>query len=180
MSRFFSYLSCASKKNPIQENVIPEPQKSGKIIEWKDTKPFTVPFNKAQVIKVYDGDTITIASTMPFNDSSIYRFSVRLNGIDCPEIKTQNVEEKTVAKYAQEELSRLILHKEVTLKNMNTEKYGRILAEVYLGDLHINAYMVEKRLAVPYDGGKKGVPTSWLNYYLTGEMNMKGEMNMNV
>jgi endonuclease YncB( thermonuclease family) len=53
---------------------------------------------------------------------------------------------------------------------MNTEKYGRILAEVYLGDLHINAYMVEKRLAVPYDGRKKGVPSSWLNYYLTGEI----------
>mgnify|MGYP001249365503 CR=1 FL=1 len=69
---------------------------STKNIEWKDTKPYIPPVNSGLVIKVYDGDTITIA-TQIYNDKTLYRFSVRLNGIDCPEMKTNNNNEKTVA-----------------------------------------------------------------------------------
>ena len=53
-------------------------------IEWKDCIPFVPPIAMGFVIKVYDGDTITIASKLPYPDSPLYRFSVRLNGIDCP------------------------------------------------------------------------------------------------
>ena len=35
-------------------------------IEWKDTKPFVVPLNGGHVIKVYDGDTITVATSFPW------------------------------------------------------------------------------------------------------------------
>ena len=57
-------------------------------IEWKDTKPFVVPLNGGHVIKVYDGDTITIANKLPiYHCNDMFRFSVRLNGIDTPEIK---------------------------------------------------------------------------------------------
>ena len=56
------------------------------------------------------------------NDNTIYRFSVRLNGIDTPEIKGKNEDEKTAAKNARDALSSLILHKEVILKNVSTEK----------------------------------------------------------
>jgi len=58
----------------------------------------------------------------------------------------------------------------VTLKNINTEKYGRILADVYLDDMHLNKVMLEKRLAVPYDGGTKISPSNWMNYYCKGEL----------
>ena len=57
------------------------------IIKWEDTIPFTFPISRGQVIKVYDGDTITIASKLPFESYPLYRLSVRLNGIDTPEIK---------------------------------------------------------------------------------------------
>ena len=56
----------------------------------KETKIFIPPVSIAKVIKVYDGDTITVASRLPFTDERkdiIWRFSVRLNGIDCPEIR---------------------------------------------------------------------------------------------
>jgi hypothetical protein len=56
-------------------------------IKWSDTVPFTVPITGGYVIKVYDGDTITVASKLPFDNSPIYRFSIRLAGIDTPEIK---------------------------------------------------------------------------------------------
>ena len=54
---------------------------------WKDTMPFIPPISGGVVIKVYDGDTITIASKLPYKKSPLYRFSVRMNGIDAPELK---------------------------------------------------------------------------------------------
>lgn len=142
--------------------------KLDKPIDWKDTIQFVPPVNKGIVIKVYDGDTITIASKLPYTESPIYRFSVRLNGIDCPEIKSKNENEKQCAQIAKKELSNLILNKIITLKNVETEKYGRILAEVYLDELHLNKYMIEKRLAVTYDGGTKISPRDWMDYYNNG------------
>ena len=102
------------------------------------------------------------------DDSTIYRVSVRLNGIDTPEIKGKNEDEKTAAKNARDALSSLILHKEVILKNVSTEKYGRLLADVYFNDLHLNQWMIDQRYAVKYDGGHKTSPDSWLNYKTNG------------
>ena len=144
--------------------------KEYKIIKWEDTVEFTFPITGGQVIKVYDGDTITIASKLPFADSPLYRLSVRIDGIDTPEIKSKSEDEKTCAKEARDELSALILNKEIQLKNVKSEKYGRILADVYFGEIHINQWLIEKRMAVKYDGGTKIKPTSWRQYKLTGEL----------
>jgi len=144
--------------------------KLDKNIDWKDTIQFVPPVEKGIVIKVYDGDTITIASKLPYSESPLYRFSVRLNGIDCPEIKGKDDSEKECAQIAKKVMSELILNKIVILKNVSTEKYGRILADVYIGDLHLNKHMIEKRLAVTYDGGTKISPKNWMNYYCKGEL----------
>ena len=136
-----------------------------KLIEYKNTTPFIVPLKKGTVVKVYDGDTITVANTLPIiDDDTIYRFSVRLNGIDTPEIKGKNDDEKQAAKNARDALSKLILHKEIELKNVSSEKYGRLLADIYLGDLHLNQWLIDERYAVKYDGGHKECPESWLKY----------------
>ena len=63
-------------------------------INWENTKPFVPNITRAKVIKVYDGDTITIASKIHCMDFNYYRFSVRLANIDCPEIRTINEIEK--------------------------------------------------------------------------------------
>ena len=128
-------------------------------IEWKDTVAFVPPITEGHVIKVYDGDTITIASTLPIVNSPLYRFSVRLSGIDSAEIKSKNINEKDHAKKVRDILSELILHKTVTLKNISTEKYGRILADVYLDELCINKWMLSEGYAVEYNGGTKTM--SW-------------------
>jgi len=133
-------------------------------IEWKDTIPFIPPITEGQVIKVYDGDTITVASRLPYDGSPLYRFSVRLNGIDSPEMKGKSDDEKQAAKRAQQALSNFILHKTVALTNNKTEKYGRILSNVYCDGIHINQWMIENRYAVEYDGGTKNCPESWLKY----------------
>jgi endonuclease YncB( thermonuclease family) len=131
-------------------------------VQYHDTHAFVPPIHIGKVIKVYDGDTITIASKYPgVSDSPMYRFSVRLNGIDSAEIKGKTFAEKERAILARDALSKMILNKIVTLKNLSTEKYGRLLAEVYLDDLHLNAWMLEHNYAVPYDGGMKVRPAEW-------------------
>jgi len=133
-------------------------------IMWNEAIPFIPPIQKGQVIKVYDGDTITIAAKLPYVESPLYRFQVRLLGIDSPEIKGKTQEEKDAAHLSQKELESLILQKMVYLKDIAQEKYGRILANVYVdyptpenptNQIHLNQWMLDKGYAVPYDGKTK-------------------------
>ena len=111
-------------------------------IKYSDTVPFVPPIYFGKVIKVYDGDTITIASVLPNTTEPIYRFSVRLNGIDAPEIRGKTQEEKDLAIHVRNELYAKLSGKMVYLKNVNTEKYGRILADVYLDDENMLCVMM--------------------------------------
>lgn len=146
-------------------------EKNGDDILWEDTQPFTFPINGGRVIKVYDADTITIATKMPYKKSPLYRISIRLNGIDAPEMKGKNIseEEKQMAKEAREFVLQLIMNKYIHLENIQNEKYGRLLADVYVGNVHINELLVKERYAVKYDGGTKNKPKSWLKYKQNGE-----------
>lgn len=151
---------CCFYKTPNQTqttNILPT-------IEWEQTTPFVPPIHQGQVIKVYDGDTITIAAKLPYSDSPLYRFSVRLLGIDSPEIKGKTQEEKDAAQLSRKELESLILNKMVYLKDNAQEKYGRLLANVYVDNptpenpqnqIHLNEWMLYNGFAVPYDGKTK-------------------------
>jgi endonuclease YncB( thermonuclease family) len=132
--------------------------------------PFVPPISYGTVIKVYDGDTITITSKLPYDSSPLYKFSVRLNGIDCPEIKGKCETEKEVAKVARDTLSSKIMGKLIQLKNVQTEKYGRVLAEVWFEGVCMNTWLVKQRLAVEYDGGTKICPKCWKEYYINGKI----------
>jgi micrococcal nuclease len=144
----------------------------GSDIKWENTVEFTFPITGGKVIKVYDADTITIASKLPYDASPMYRLSVRLNGIDTPEIKGKGVsdEEKKSAKVARDFVSNLVFNKFVRLENIQSEKYGRILADIFVGDIYINELLIKERYAVKYDGGTKKKPESWEKYRLTGSM----------
>lgn len=141
-------------------NLPPVPSK----YDMQNTMQFVPPVTEGYVIKVYDGDTITIASKLPYPNSPMYRFHVRLNGIDTPEIKGKTDDEKDAARKVQKILENLILHKSVKLKKLQTEKYGRILADIHLKDLHVNQWLLDNHYAVKYDGGKKTSPPSWSKY----------------
>jgi len=154
--------------NKIERNYMED----GCDIKWEDTQEFTFPIKGGRVIKVYDADTITIASKLPYDESPLYRLSVRLNGIDTPEMKGKDVsnDEKEAAKLAREFVYNLVFNKYVRLENVESEKYGRILADVYIGDIHLNELLLKERYAVKYDGGTKIKPASWLKYKLTGDI----------
>ena len=134
-------------------------------ITYKDTIPFIPPITEGKVVKVYDGDTITIATKLSYENSPYYRFSVRLKGIDCPEMKTKNKDEKECATIARDFLREILMNKMVILKEIELEKYGRILADVYLNEQNISLLLCEKKLAVKYDGGTKQSPDNWMEYY---------------
>ena len=138
-------------------------------ILWSDTVPFVPPVSGGTCIKVYDGDTITVATRLPFQGSPLYRFSVRLNGIDTPEIKGKPEDEKKLAVMARDALSARILNKEVELKNVALEKYGRLLAQVHVGKVCYNDWLLENRYAVEYSGGTKVSPSNWMKFHKTGK-----------
>jgi micrococcal nuclease len=177
---FFSFnknIRNLTTENVITENIniknikntnIKNFMEDGTDISWEDTLEFTFPIKGGRVIKVYDADTITIASKLPFDTSPIYRLSVRLNGIDTPEIKGKGIsdDEKEAAKNARDFVTNMVLNKFVRLENIENEKYGRILADVYIGDIHLNKLLLEEKYAVKYDGGTKNKPESWLKYKL--------------
>ncbi len=124
--------------------------------DYESAQPFVPPITSGYTIKVYDGDTITIVSRLPYDTSPFYKFSVRLHGIDTPEIKGSSAMEKLKAVEAKNALSELVLHKTVNLKNVATEKYGRVLADIYTEDgLHVNQWLIDKGYAVVYNGGTK-------------------------
>jgi len=133
-------------------------------LDLDNCKKFVLNVTNGYVIKVYDGDTITIAFKL--NDDpngNTYKKSVRLNGIDTPEIRSKNSDEKECAKLARDYLSALIYHKEITLKNCSYDKYGRLLADLYLDELHLNQDMIDKKYAVHYSGKTKSV-INWKEY----------------
>ena len=133
------------------------------IPKWRETEIFKPNISAGYVIKVYDGDTITVASKLNRN-SPTYRWSIRILGVDCPEIKGKNENEKKVAIIARNMLSDLILHKKVNLKNISYDKYGRVLCDVYYKKILISDWLLKKKLAVSYDGGTKKVPDNWEEY----------------
>jgi len=141
---------CFPKNNSYLEN-----------IDYKETTIFIPQIRFAKVIKVYDGDTITVAAKLPFKESPIYRFSVRLRSIDSPEIKGESEKECKLAIRSRDALHNLIFGKVIELKNNGKEKYGRLLADVYYNDIHINKWMVHNGYAVKYDGGKKIRGVDW-------------------
>lgn len=118
-----------------------------------------------RVVDVYDGDTITIVGYVKHNPD-LFRFSVRLNGIDCPEMKGKNDNERIVAKFAKQYVHDIIYDKIITLEDVSLDKYGRVLAKVMFGSRDIAQELLDKNMAVTYDGGTKICPDNWLTFYL--------------
>lgn len=117
-------------------------------------------FHCVEYINNYDGDTITvhIPSVHPFFGNKI---SVRVLGIDAPELKTTNECEKRMAEKAREQVAEMLSQaSSITLKSIGKDKYFRVLAEVRFDGKDLSEQLLKSRLAVPYDGGHKP-ETNW-------------------
>tara|TARA_B110000261_G_C13007749_1_gene326843 strand:- start:117 stop:701 length:585 start_codon:yes stop_codon:yes gene_type:complete len=131
-------------------------KKIPKNLDYKDLKYFYPPIKKGRVIRVYDGDTLTIAAKVPLlKNKEIYKFSIRLNRIDCPEIRTNNAIEKISGLRVRDLLSEKIMNKMVNIEILKTDKYGRYLAEVSYKKQNISDWLLFNNYAIIYDGGTK-------------------------
>ena len=132
------------------------------IYNHADTVKFIPPITGGTVVRVYDGDSITVASRLPHQDSPLYRFPVRINGIDCAELRSKSQAERAYAKATRDFVSSLLFGKHVALNITNIDKYGRLLCDVLFKDedvpeieVNIADVLIEKKMAVPYFGGRK-------------------------
>ena len=58
------------------------------------------------------------------------------------------------------------MDKDVYLKNVKNEKYGRLLCDVYLENESLNQWMLDERYEVKYDGGTKIVQNHGFNFII--------------
>ena len=103
----------------------------------------------------YDGDTCyVIAPTLP---EPLQKMSVRILGIDTPEMRAECVEEKKLALKGREFANKMFRAAEkIEFANLKWDKYGgRVLVDVYLDGKLYKDEIINAGLARPYDGGTK-------------------------
>jgi micrococcal nuclease len=107
--------------------------------------------NLVRIVKVYDGDTLTVLCSMR---GELCQFSVRVKGVDCPEMRGRGAREKEAAVAAKEVVEKLCLGRICTLVTHGTDKYGRLIAEVELpdGQGDLTTYLLSHGLARSYAG----------------------------
>lgn len=131
-------------------------RKIPKNLTFNKLSNFYPDIRKGRVIKVYDGDSITVAARIPqLKNNIIYKFSIRLNRLDTPELRTSNHIEKEYAIKIRDLLSERIMNKMVNIKVIKTDKYGRYLAEIFYKKENINDWLLNNYYATRYDGGTK-------------------------
>ncbi len=102
----------------------------------------------ARITAVYDGDTVTADVDLGFK---VWRKDekLRLHRIDAPEMRGDEREAGIVSRDA---LRQRVLDRDVIICTFKdtTGKYGRYLADIWLGDENINDWLLAEGLAVPY------------------------------
>jgi len=107
-----------------------------------------------EVVRVVDGDTVDILIDLGFDLTKKER--VRLAGIDTPESRTKDLEEKELGLEAKDFLERRLSECEkLWVATEKDGKYGRMLGTIWCGVMNINEEMVSRGYAWEYDGGRK-------------------------
>ena len=120
-------------------------------------------FRVIEINRVVDGDTIDVTIDLGFD---LYKKErVRIAGVDTPEKRTRNLEEKELGidatNWLKEKLDGAIAgDDELTIRTElvgGVGKYGRLLGWLYIGDgnVSLNEQMIDEGYAWEYDGGTK-------------------------
>ncbi len=112
-----------------------------------------------EITRVVDGDTCDVTIDLGFK--IMHKARVRLHGINAPESRTRDKEEKYRGMQAKARFKELIRERDIRLISHDKGKYGRVLGEILIKSTHNDKwYSVNKRLvteghAVEYYGGKR-------------------------
>lgn len=119
------------------------------------------------VDRIIDGDTIDVTIDLGFD--ILFKTRVRLYGINTPESRTRDLEEKKLGLAAKERLSEVLNHAthmrhHLILQTKEKGKFGRYLGIIIIQDsrpdhtedrTNVNQLLVEEGHAVEYFGGKR-------------------------
>ena len=105
------------------------------------SKNFNVVNKNIKINKVIDGDTITVL------DKNSQEYNIRLACIDAPEL---NQKEGIKAKEEIVNLLEEFDNPNITLNIIATDRYNRLITEVYINELNLNQHLVSVGLAVIY------------------------------
>ena len=114
---------------------------------------------KCKVKRVVDGDTMDVILDLGFDVHHAVR--VRLAGIDTPECRTRDLDEKARGKLAKKFLENWLSQeyekKKIVIKTFKKSKgkFGRALAEIWVNDVNVNEDIIECYHAVPYSAQNK-------------------------
>ena len=102
---------------------------------------------KAEIIAVYDGDTVTAKVDLGFLHFQIMK--LRLFGIDTPELRGPEREQGLIVRDIVREM---ILNKEVEIHSYKDKqgKFGRYLATIIVGDINLNQWLIDNGHAESY------------------------------
>ncbi len=111
---------------------------------------------KCKMVKVVDGDTIDVDIDLGFG-VWMRNQRIRMYGIDTPESRTRDLEEKKYGLAAKDFLIKWTNAGGLTLKTHKDDrgKFGRILGEIWCFDTNVNEKMIEEHHAVRYMGQSK-------------------------
>ena len=106
---------------------------------------------KAKLDRVIDGDTVDAMIDLGFNTWVHKR--IRLLGIDAPETRTRDLEEKAAGLQTKERLTSLLeaSEGEFVVESHGVGKYGRCLGTLWIGDQNINNLLLSEGLAEKYE-----------------------------
>ena len=139
-----------------------------KIYNMKKKKQLKKYVYRANLIRIVDGDTVNAFIDVGFNIHT--KISLRLEGIDCPESRTTNLEEKEHGKRAKAFLMDLLPNR-FKITSHSVDKYGRGLATLWTLDadgntINVNKEMIKSGNAIRYTGKTK-VDYDINNYNIT-------------
>jgi micrococcal nuclease len=111
-------------------------------------------YNVNKILKVVDGDTVDALIDLGFYTYIHKR--VRLYGLNAPESRTRDKEEKARGIAAKRRLKELLKSKNIKIISHGVGKFDRVLGEFICDDENINEQLVTEGHAVKYFGGKRG------------------------
>ena len=112
---------------------------------------------RCKILRVVDGDTTDVDIDLGFG-VWLHRQRIRFYGIDTPESRTRDLEEKKFGLLAKEYLTEKLDTEDIivtTEVDNEKGKFGRILGWVWCNGVNINNQMIDEHMAVAYHGQSK-------------------------
>ena len=119
-------------------------------------KPSPYSYRVKSIIKVIDGDTFDCIMDLGFD--VLLEARVRMMGMDTPESRTRDLEEKKFGLLAKEYLTMKLEAEDIIVRTeVDNEKgkFGRILGWVWADGVNVNQQMIDENIAVAYHGQSK-------------------------